>query len=102
MKMYLPRQEQITNTSTREIETRRWATALDDFKRNDIEYRSDKLFLCCRDVCPQRMLCFDNLEPFLPCGSTLFGKAVIEEGLDCGFLAAVVVGVIRDQTYETT
>jgi hypothetical protein len=48
------------------------------------------------------MLSLDSFEPFLACSRSLFRKTVIEEGFDCGFLAAVVIGVIRDQAHETT
>jgi hypothetical protein len=101
-RVHIPSQEQVSNTCTREIETRRRPAALDNLESNNIEHRPNKLFLRRRNVRPQRVLGFYNLQPLLSRRRTLRRQAVVEESLDGCFLAVVVIGVIGDEADEAT
>jgi hypothetical protein len=98
----LPSKKQIANTRTGKVKGAGRSQPLHDFKVDMIEERPDQLFLRRRDIGPEEMIGFHNLQPFFLSGISVFGETVVEEDFEGGFFAVVVVGIVGDETDEAT
>lgn len=79
---YSPSQEQIPNTSTREIEPARRPETLEHFQIDSVEKASDELPLWTRDSVPKTMICLNDIQPFLPGRPICLRQSVVEESFD--------------------
>lgn len=93
------RQEQVADAGGLEVEGGGGAGALHDLEVDVVEEGADEFFLSRRDVSPEGMSAFDDIEPFETRRGGGRGEPVVEEGF-YGVALGVRVGVFGDEADE--
>lgn len=62
----------------------------------------NELFLGRRDISPEVVISFHNLQPFFLGLTLVLWKAMVEEDFDGGFFAVDMIDVVRDEADKTT